>query len=124
MAVVTWWLLPASTSTGMFAAQTLSQLHAMGRAHGDLKYANLRVQMGGEPGVFGHLETLDFGSSTRYRGGHLPICKLSCSDCYSAVVQRLSGCGRPMAASTQRRLPQVVVVCVFMCMACPHSASR
>ncbi|KAL3154891.1 hypothetical protein ABBQ38_011430 [Trebouxia sp. C0009 RCD-2024] len=48
--------------------ETLSQLHAKGRAHGDLKYANLRVQMGKEPGVFGHLETLDFGSSTRYRG--------------------------------------------------------
>ncbi|KAL3154885.1 Serine/threonine-protein kinase 33 [Trebouxia sp. C0009 RCD-2024] len=54
---------------------TLSWLHARGRAHGDLKYANLRVRMGMEPGDVEGLEVIDFGCSAIFQGrlGMVPL---------------------------------------------------
>lgn len=40
----------------------------MGRAHGDLKYPNLRVRMGTEPGEVEGLEVIDFGCSAMFQG--------------------------------------------------------
>lgn len=51
-------------------AQTLSWLHARDRAHGDLKYANIRVCTGEEPGLLGDMMLVDWGCSTAYKGGH------------------------------------------------------
>ena len=56
--------------------QVLRGLHAEGRAHGDLKFANIRVRLGEELSThFQDLMLVDVGCSSTYKGGWVPLCK-------------------------------------------------
>lgn len=45
-------------------------MHANDRAHGDLKFLNIRVCEGEERGLLGDMTLVDFGCSSNYKGGH------------------------------------------------------
>ena len=48
--------------------QALEWLHAQGRAHCDIKFANIRVVVDEESGAFKALKLVDFGSSIKFKG--------------------------------------------------------
>lgn len=53
----------------MYWMQTLSWLHAEGRAHGDLKHLNIKVSLGHDFASVEDMQVLDFGCSSKYKGG-------------------------------------------------------
>ena len=52
----------------LLSLQALEWLHKRGRAFCDLKPDNIRVQMGQQPGTFGHVTLIDLGGSVKFKG--------------------------------------------------------
>ena len=74
-------------STMLLCLQGLQWLHKRGRAICDLKPDNIRVQMGQQPGTFGHVTLIDLGGSIKFKGASPVHCNCLAYLCVLHISQ-------------------------------------